>query len=69
MPRWPHRKEQDQPKDTFDHYDMSRWSAPHVEWQQRPEYKTFGDRLDFLTPEQAHLATGDATVLPARKRS
>lgn len=37
--------------------ESTRWAA---------SFKPFGDRLDFLSPEQAQLNTGRLRILPAR---
>lgn len=39
-------------------------SNPRIEWKEREEFKPFGHRLDFLSPEQKHLQTGTLAILP-----
>lgn len=44
---------------------MSRRSpGPTVEWDQRYGFKAFGDRLNFMSPEQGQMQTGRLAILP-----
>lgn len=46
-----------------------RWAQkrqPTPEWSD--SVRVWGDDLDFLSPEQKHLATGGPSILPAKPR-
>lgn len=42
-------------------------SSLSVEWQQREDFKPFGDRLGFLSPEQQHITTGRLRIMPPKE--
>lgn len=46
--------------------DMSH--SPRVDWKDREGWQTWGDRLDFLSPENAQLNTGRLKILPSKKK-
>lgn len=41
---------------------------PRVEWASREGWKPWGDRLNFLSPENQHLQTGRLAILPAKPK-
>lgn len=45
---------------------MSHQSFPEVAWSKRKEWRPWGDRLDFLSPEARHLQDGKLSILPPR---
>ena len=41
---------------------------PHLWWDQSKEWKAFGDRLNFLSPERQQFQDGKMRILPRREK-
>ena len=46
---------------------IAQKNQPPLEWN-RPGWRPFGDRIDFLSEEARHLQTGTVKILPAKER-